>query len=401
MPTIQEMEDFIPDVKPSRYSGPTTYCGVDVPPESHPASLANYILNIIQHTHMVGMQIIGPMGYGKNRFASCIAYNIIKKDPKYTVVWAEAEEFGRLKSYLKTLPKSPLILIFDDLTSKLRSMPQKEQDANFNELTKIRHTLDPNGGKIDVIVFTISHYSLNMSKEYRNVLGITAFLGFGLEERSNLDRIAPKDSPERWVLEKYARIAGTMFSQHSFYILLKNGARLDFKTDDPCRAAAVVTQTDARIILFAEKDTNELCIKKKNQKTVSARDFLDNIKHMHGLQGRQALKIILAKRGHVRVLPPRVAAVCDAIEQRYFEKFDVDEEELVDQIWKDEKRLVPKNVYHKRKLENEVMEELEKIATVKTGIDLTERPEFPPENNDIPLFQNEAKYEETENTSNS
>jgi hypothetical protein len=392
MVSSQELMDYDPSVDTSgKYKGPTTYCGEEIAPMNHPLVVAKYLLNMVQHTQIAACQIIGFMGSGKTSLATAICHLIHNERPEFQVIWGEADDFTNLKRFLHNLPKNtPLICVLDDLTSALSKMPQKEVEANLEMLTKIRHIVN-SGKNIPIILITIGHYSLNMTKSYRSVLeGCRAFTSYGLEEQSNIDHFAPKGSVARMVLEKFAKISERMFIDHTFYLKLGNGVRLEKKVDEPLRVSAVLYGNGtASLTVFAKQTCCNLCAKKKTMLELDPKVIIEKIYKAHGPSGYQALRLVMHKRGHSMTLPPRVALACDYIEENIFTKFVTNEKQLVQDLWHAMHQRAPKRLYHKRAQEKQLTEEFYSVAVMKE--------EKPPEPlNDIPTFQNEVNIEPDE-----
>ncbi len=372
MPTLQEIEEYRPKptVSPN-YQGTTHYNvnGIDYEcnPTNHPASLANFILQQLKFKHYAGAQIIGGMGAGKTSFVQCVCFQLRKKAPEYQVIWAEAEQWTDLKAYLETLPKGvPLILVLDDTTGSSRAIARQKMEENFNALTRIRWILDPVKGEANCIVMAITHYGLSEAKQIRSVLPICCMLEISLEERTNLDRIAPKGTIARRILDRYIKISDRMYLDEEFYLLTMDEERkLYYKTDNPMRIAAVITGQDARIILFSKDDTDEQSRKKHVGKTVSGQEFYDIVKRNHKYTGIKALSITMAKRGYTQALPSSVESVCQSLERNYFSKYNTDYSQVVEAIRKDQKKGKPKRPYRHHDIEDNVVKELDKISIIK------------------------------------
>lgn len=400
MVTLQELESYNPKAEVAgKYTGPTTYCGEDIAPMNHPKVIVNYLLNMVKHTQIAACQIVGFMGSGKSSLATCVCHIIHEERPEFQIIWGEADDFRNLKRFLNNLPKNtPLVCVLDDLTSALSSMPQKEVEANLEMLTKIRHLVN-SGANIPIILITIGHYSLNMTKSYRSVLeGCRIFTSYGIEEQSNADHFAGHGTVSRMVLDKFAKISERMFIDHTFYLKLGNGLKLEKKVDEPLRiCACLYGNGTATLTVFSKQTACNLCSKKKLLLELEPKDIIEKISKAHGPSGLQALQLVMYKRGHFFALAPRVGLACDYIENNIFAKFVTNEKMLVDELWKSKRKAPPKRMYHRRRMENELTEEFRSMAVLREE----SKPEVKEPIHDIPIFQNEAQYEETENTSNS
>lgn len=367
MSTIEELEKY--EYKPLErgYGGPTKYMDLDVPPWNHPTALAKEILSNVEHWVIAGMQVNAPMGHGKTTFATVIAHHIHRERPEFNIVWAGASEFKNIERFFESLPKcQPVVIIFDDMTSALKSMSDKDLHRNFNALTRVRHIIDPEKGKTPIVIITTGHYSKNLEKEYRNVLVYNGFTAWTNDEETNIETIAPKDTQARLEVRKFTKII-TKISQgpkeeKKFTLRLGNGTPLDFIYDKPFRPACVVHNIQAKIILYDERDVCQLCSKKKVIKIVPAIEVYNKIKTAWGPSGIQALRLCLWRRGYYKALPRRVATASEFIEERLLSEVSTDFDELLAVTYKQNRKAEPKQLYHKRKEENQMMEELQDVA---------------------------------------
>lgn len=352
---------YKPQHDKQRSNSIVNYHGVQIEPWNHPASIANRILNYIQHTYNFGCQFIAPMGHGKTTAMTIIAHHIHLKDPRFKIIWAEASDFQHLKRFLATLPKEPMIIIFDDITGALKQMTDKEIEANFETLTKIRWIIDPATGKTPTIIFVAYHYSKNLEKEFRAVLGMSMFLAFGPEEHTNIDTIMPAKTPGRSTVEYFSSISDKMFTRHEFSLMHSNGQIITYKTDFPCRASCAVIGKEAQIILASEKDQCVMCTKRKYRKYADPEQIVLESINAYGPYGKKALKMACAKRGYL-AYPPKLNNAISFVEDNLLTRYDVRFEELVEKL-KDPK--TSEKAYRKRKNENIALENLEKTATLE------------------------------------
>lgn len=358
---IDELRNYRPQQKQKQFGGPVDYHGVPIELWNHPGGIAHYILSHIKYTHTFGCQFIAPMGYGKTTAASIIAHFIHKKDDRFQVIWAESTDFMHLKRFLLALPKEPMIIIFDDITGSLKQMAEKDIEKNFEDLTKIRWIIDPTKGEIPVIVFVNYHYSKNLEKEFRAVLGMTVFLGFGAEEYTNIDTILPKKSPGRQTLEYFSKMVDRMFTSGKFSLLHGNGQVIEYKTDAPCRASCAVMGKDARIILMSKDDMCKKCAKSNFKKYADPKEIVAKIQKIYHGHGTRALRLALAKRGFY-TFNPTVNTALEYVENRLFTQFDVRYDQLADEIQKNHTPKKGTRIYHKRREETEMLEDLEDTA---------------------------------------
>lgn len=351
-----------------KYQGETSYTigekSYEISPWNHPSTLANKILKWVFHTYFFGCMIVAPMGHGKTSIGQAIAHFIHLKDPRFEVRWAGSHEFRHQEVFFASLPKKPQIVIFDDISSALKELSEKELEANFNSLTRVRWILDPELGRIPVIVIVIFHYSKNLEKEFRAQMGMTIFAAFGNEEKTNLDTIAPRNSRAWFTLKQFSEVYDKMFDEDTIEIIQPNGKPKRWITDEPFRACAAITNTKGNIILYSDKSVCNLCVKKRFRKLVPARLIYDLIFKAHGKHGISALKHSLHQRGYGLAIHPREATATDFISQKILTQYDFDGDDLIKLIYAEAHKKVPTRTYRKRKQETEILNELDSNAVI-------------------------------------
>ena len=359
--TLEQLEDKIQGKTKSKYAGIVDYHGVQCEPWNHPKSIARYILRYVRHTHSFGCQFIAPMGHGKSTAATVISHYIHLEDPAWNIVWAEASDFRHLKRFLLSLPKQPTVIIFDDISGALKQMGEREIEQNFEDLTKIRWIMDAAKGEIPTILLVNYHYSKNLEKEFRAVLGMTIFLSFGSEEHTNIDTILPKKTIGRRTLEHFSNISDKMFTQDQFQLMHSNGQIITYKTDDPCRAGCAVMGKESRIVLLSKKDTCSKCAKRNYKKYADPKEIVKMATEVYKGYGNKALKMALYKRGFYDVFSPKLKAAMEFIENRIFTQFDVRTDQLAEELENMDRtnKGVKQRAYRKRKNENIGLETLE------------------------------------------
>lgn len=354
----------------SKFKGLTNYNigekTFQIPPWNHPATLARKILRWVKHTFFFGMMIVAPMGHGKTTIAQCVTHFLHLMDPSFEVRWAGAHEFRHQEIFFKSLPKKPTVIIFDDISSALKELTDKQLEANFNSLTRVRWIMDPDYGHIPVIVIVCFHYSKNLEKEFRAQMGMSIFAAFGNEEKTNIDTIAPHNSRAYFTLKAFSEVYDRMFDEDLIEIQQGHGPPQKWITDQPFRACAYISNTKGNIILYSDKSVCEICVKKKLRKTVSAKLIYDLIFKAHGKHGIQAWRHVLHQRGFGIAIHPREASSFEFIDQKIIPVYDFDPDEMIKLIYSEAHKPVPKRTYRKRKVEDEIVNTLEKAAVVST-----------------------------------
>lgn len=337
-----------------------------VPIWSHPGAVANYILNYIQHTHYFGIQVIAPPGHGKTTVAKIISHHLHKKYPDFEIRVEKEENthaFERLDQYIRTLPKKPMIVIFDDLSGVFGSMSDEDIDKNFDTLTRVRWILDPATGLIPFIPILTYHYSKVIEKKFRSQNGMTIMCSFGNEEKTNIDSLAPKGTIARKIIHTFDGVFDTMFPQHKFTIFDDMGNPWPFETDKPFRASCVITGNRGTILVTSHKDLCEKCdVASKRKKINNYEELVAKVRRAHGKYGMQALRHGLAIRGEPLAINPKQFLAEQFTEREIFSSYDIENPKLLDAIYKDLKSPIPKKVNRKRKLESAIVKELDDIA---------------------------------------
>lgn len=372
---IQDLDQHKTYTGKPGYQGPTKYMGYEVAPWHHPTSIANFLLQMVKHTIVQGVQIIGPQGYAKTTMATVLAHHIHVQRPDFIIKWAGPYEFTHQDDYFSKLEKHvPHMIIFDDITGALNRMSEKQIQENLSSLVQVRKYLDPETKKTPAILVTISHYSLNTEKSIRAQLQTKIFADFGSEERSNIDRLAAKHTPEYNTLLSYGKIVEDMYTKDKFSLRLGNGKTLEYDTGKPFRCACAITNYSAGMVLFAEKDVCDLCSQTKVAKYVEPEVLFEKIHHAYHEFGIQALRHALVKRGHLRAISDKTAAALAYVEEQVFSNFTTDNEALVDLIYKDGHKRAPKRMYRRRKDEEKLTKD---IASVSKDVPIIKNTEDP------------------------
>lgn len=363
--TVEELENYSPQTDKKNYSESVTYQGQEISPINHPSAIANYLLNVVQHTKMAGLIVQAPMGRGKSTICTVIAHHIHTKKPEFNVVWGTSDDFINLKEFFSRQPQcQPICFIFDDITGSTKSISDKEMNQNFNILTKVRWQIDPTG-KTPVIILCNSHYSKNLEKQYRSVLGASSFADITNEEKTNFDTIAPKGTLGRACLEKFARIADVMFTKHEFFLKSPNKKKWTrYETDKPLRPFVTVTGNGGYITVYDEKDCCNTCSKTKTRRFVEPKVILENIKKAYGGEGKKALRLALYRRGHYKALGKKIEPASRFIES-ILADVETDYDELVNEIYRDSKIKPPEKTRRYIKKEKESLLEIESAITEK------------------------------------
>jgi len=350
----QEAEDLL--YRTSKYTGPTHYHKLEIAQYHHPNAFVNTIFRTNQHTQFTGVAVIGPPGHGKNTVVECLVHHMHLKKPEFLVKWAGDYEFTHQKEFYESLPKRPHIIIFDDVTGALQQMGEKKAGESFNALTKIRHTLGV-GNK--VIVFILFHYTKNIPKEFRAQFGYKVYTALGDEEVTNLHQIYDRHSRAFMKLKQYAKVYQTMMENDEFELNVAPNKKAKFTTDYPFRCACIITLTKAHFLLFA-KDNCTKCAKYETIRFLEPQLVLAKIRQQYGIQGLQALRLEMFHKGYYEAIPANLGVAWDFVRNKVLNKYSTDYPKLIDEIFKISKVKRKKRLYHKRKEEEEILEDFEK-----------------------------------------
>lgn len=432
MTTLEELQSYKYTPPEARYLGPTTYMNEEIPTWSHPATIALGILNRLYHRRFQGAMIIGTMGDGKTVLATTLAHQIHKhasegikvpivyqekrelrilqesgalndkqkerldqlkglvdhKRPEveeklvqwdFKVVWAGPHEFTHQEEFYKNLPKFPTIVIYDDISGALKQIGEKQMEANFSTLSEIRWKLDPQTGMIPCIVIVLYHYSKNLEKEFRSVLGMdTIFTEISNEERSNIDTIAPKGTLAHTMMENFDKMSQPMINEHRFHLFLGNGKKLEYFTDQPFRCACAITKNDGKLILFSHKDNCDQCVKRKRRYTTSVEVIYNEMMGLGYGEGytKKAMEMALEKRGY-EVFHPYFRYATNYFENKIMSRYEFDLNELRNYILsQDHKSHKPIKKNRKVTKEKESLDRIEQKATlIEEKMSVPDKPE--------------------------
>lgn len=402
MVKLEEIQSYTYKPPQARYLGPTTYMDQEIPTWSHPATIALGMLNRLYHRRFQGAMIIGTMGDGKTVLATTLAHQIHKhasegikvpiRDPEtgetkdqliqwdFKVVWAGAHEFTHQEEFYQSLPKFPTIVIYDDISGALKQIGEKQLEANFSTLSEIRWKLDPQTGMIPCIVIVLYHYSKNLEKEFRSVLGMdTIFTEISNEERSNMDSIAPKGTLAHTMMENFDKLSQPMISEHRFHLFLGNGKKLEYLTDQPFRCACAITKNDGKLILFSHRDNCDQCVKRKRRYLTSAETVYNEMMGLgYGAYAKKAMEMALEKRGY-EVFHPYFKYSTQHFENKIVPRYEFDWKELRQYILsQDHKTHHPVKKNRKLTKEKEGLDFVEKNASlIEEQMPVPDKPEIP------------------------
>ena len=362
MSTIAELDNYVHQSPTDRYTGPTTYMEQEVAQWHHPSAFINTILNTNKYTKMTGISIMAPPGHGKSTLADVLAHRIHLKAPEFSIIKAGAYEFTHQQHFFKSLPKRPTVVKFDDVTGSLEQMSDREIAANFEALTKVRWTLDPEAGQTPIIIMVLFHYSKKLEKAFRAQFGYKIFVGFGDEEKTNIDQLVEKGSTAYYKLRQFSKVYQQMFEHGEFELNIAPNIKRKFITDIPFRCACAITLTSANLMLFAKKDVCEYCTKKPPTMFLAAEDIYNKIFDAYGHWGMQALKLALYDKGFYNAISPSLAAASDFVKEKVLSHYETDYDKLIKLLYGKAHKKVPERVYHKRKMESALSDEFVKAA---------------------------------------
>lgn len=405
MPSLLEIEDSISDKETyqdyedeqskGKWKGPIQYKGQSISILHSPKRFAKTLLSFITSTFYVGAAFIGPPGHGKNTLLTTIlhiihTYKPDKDDefkvPNFNIVWAGAWEFQHQDEFYASLPKRPVIIIYDDISGAINQMPEAQANKCFEALTRIRWILDPLRGHIPAMVFCLFHYSKIIPKDFRSQLQYKVYLSMGDEEQTNVKQHFDKKSRAYKKLMQYARVYQNQMEHKRFTLRISANQRVTYKTDKPFRCACAVTLSWTNFLLFPE-DSCPQCAKTKPVKIVEPIDIIDVIKKQYPSSWAQALKAELYDHGFTEAVSPDLHN-CRILIRKVFAEMQTDKEELINQLYKISKKPRPARTYVKRKWMDKGISDLRAKAKEIT-IPITETKITPEVEVDyIPIIEN-------------
>src|SRR3990167_1183593 len=363
----KNIDDDYVDEASKAYTGPITYKGQKVSILHTPKRLVKTLLSYLENTYYVGAAVIAPMGHGKNTFVTTLIHimhtweptkedNILK--PDFNIVWAGPEEFKRQTEFYNGLPKRPTIIIYDDISGAIKQMPETEQNKCFESLTQIRHILDPQRGKIPVMVFCLFHYSKVVPKEFRAQLSYKIYLSMGDEEQTNVKQTFDKKSRAYRKLMRFSRIYQSEMEKKQFTLKIANNyPPVTYETNKPFRIACAVTLNWTNFILYAEENCS-LCAKRKPTAYVKPEAIIESVKKYHAGFGWQALREELYDQGYYEAINPKLHLARQYV-RKVLSELVTDRGKLMDKIFEHTKQARPtRHPYTKRKLMDKALTEL-------------------------------------------
>jgi len=364
--------DYDDEASP-KYIGPITYKGQTVSILHTPKRLVKTLLTYLELTYYVGAAIIAPMGHGKNTFVTTLLHIIhtwepTKEDgilkPDFNIVWAGPEEFKRQTEFYNNLPKRPTIIIYDDISGAIQQMPEGEQNKCFESLTQIRHILDPQRGKIPVMVFCIFHYSKVVPKEFRAQLPYKIYLSMGDEEQTNVKQTFDKKSRAYRKLMRFSKIYQSEMEKKKFSLRVSKNMIITYDTNKPFRVACAVTLNWTNFILYPEENC-AMCAKHKPTAYVKPDTIIESVRKYHSGFGWQALREELYDQGYYEAINPKLHLARQYV-RKVMAELVTDKNKLKNKIFEYTKQKRPtRHPYTKHKLIDKALTELKSKAIRK------------------------------------
>lgn len=313
--------------KKKKYEGPTKFMGQWVGQDHTPTEFIKGIMTGNDATGFTSILEIGFPGSGKTTLAEMIAHRIHTARPEFTVLWAGANEMRDMENFLNSLPKTPHIVIFDDVSMALKSMDAKKSAKVFEILTQGRHITSSK-----LIIISIVHYSNSIEKAIRAQNIFYLYTSTSLAEDTNIRAIIEKDKHANQNYNRFRKAFISMFKTGSFELKIGKGKWQWYQRDRPFRVGFSIDIDTAKVFLFTKQNCAK-CAQVKTIKKMHANALVKRMQHYEPRAGVQALSIHLAQRGYLDVFPRALRQAYNFI-SKILEEYDVDFEQLKEETIK-------------------------------------------------------------------
>lgn len=342
--------------KKSKYEGSTKFLGEDVGQEHTPTDFVNGIINANEATDFSNILVTGTMGTGKSTVCEMLAHLIHVKRPEYNVRWAGANELRRLTPFLNGLPKTPHIVIFDDVSKALESLEAGERAKVFETLTKGRHITNSK-----LIIFCIIHYTKALDKSMRAQNMFHIFTSTSMEENKNIEDMLGDNYYAKQSLKKFSKAFISWYKYKTFELRIGKGQFKKFVRDKPFRPVFAVDAERGKIMLAARMNC-AICSQKKIQKKIAPEEIVKRMQRYEKRAGIQGLALVLNSMGYSEILPNNVKRVVNFL-TKLFQEYSTDYDKLVEQV-ASVRRFRAKGQYTNRKKDAQFFEEFDNASYI-------------------------------------
>lgn len=244
----------------------TTIQGYPVYPKHSPNVFVRNILNNLKHKGFTGITTIGTSGSGKSTCVSLLMH-LMHQQQNFAINRYDAIDLLTADKIIKTMPKAPTILFFEDATYATRDMKDSQVDNLAQGLTVIRHAV-----KNNVICILNIHYSKGIDKIFRNT-DFKILTSISDEEMDNYQKLFGYKN--KYKLMNFARRYRAMMLYDNFRV--KVGAfDQTYITDQPFRVALVSDMGYLHSMVYY-KDACTFCMKDYTAPVMDGRTFTDTL----------------------------------------------------------------------------------------------------------------------------
>ena len=260
-----------------------------------PYSLIRDIYSQNQLQHFTSIMLIGGMGSGKSTLATFLAHNLHKKGG-YNVRWLDKEDILRADEIFKNLPRSPQILIFNDVSQALTGISQDKKTKIIQSLTTVRHDgKEENVRKVIVIINV--HYMYSFEKIWRSLGDIKIFTDIQREEVNNIKQFTGGMYNNK--LDKFLDVCYDQFTRGKFNLSLSKREEKEYTTNKPFRISCVLYRKGMRFMLTF-KDGCQLCAyknEKLHQTKLTAKALVEGVAKKYKRSGISVLRQLCMQKG--------------------------------------------------------------------------------------------------------
>lgn len=297
----------------------------------NPHSLIDRIYKQNQIQDFTSIMLIGGMGSGKTTLCTMLAHELHKKG-NYIVRWFGKDDIRNIDKIFESLPPSPHVLIFDDVSKALDGMPAERKRQIIQSLTEVRHDKGRQNAR-KVITIVNVHYMLSFEKFWRSQGGIKIFTDIQREELNNINQMSKNLYARK--LEAFLKICDDQFTNNEFEISLTEKRNKKYITNKPFRFAMILDRKGIRFFLYY-MDGCTLCtrnMKEATKQKVDEQTLVDVVLDKKRRSGISILRMLCLMRGYRQSCSDSHFKTWEDI-LALTEQYDIDWEKLANAISK-------------------------------------------------------------------
>ena len=356
---MTDSEQLLSQLTPSKERQEPDYTEVLVPNGTKhkmarwhsPTSLIDDIYSQNQLQHFTSIMLIGGMGSGKSTLSTFLAHKLHKKGG-YQIRWFDKEDILNADRIFKDLPRSPHILIFNDVSQALTGLSQDRKKRIIQSLTTVRHDgKEENVRKVITIINV--HYMFSFEKIWRSLGDVKIFTDIQREEVNNVKQFTGGLYNNK--LDKFLDICYDQFVRGKFKVSLSKKHEIEYKTNEPFRICAVLYRKGMRFML-TWKDGCQFCMMKNdklNNEYIDAKKLVQIVGNRYDKSGTAVLRQLCCQKG-IRSAMSRKHWYAYLDVMKLLEKASVDWDVLGEELRKfGQHRNEPKRLHRPRLVPND------------------------------------------------